>query len=120
MDSVGEVEAGALEFQKIDGVFEDRDDKIFYTVLSLGPIHQLKTKLEIFKDQGIDLLNVFQSHFYHFFPDKTLIFLYFIDWCASNYSSSKRVIMDLAKTKILCPVNALVIQDSLLVPPYFT
>ena len=50
MDSGGEVEKQDLEFQKLEEVFEDRDDDIFDYVLSFGPIHQLKTKLEAFKD----------------------------------------------------------------------
>ena len=59
MDSGGEVEAHALEFQKIDKVFEYRDGGIFYTVLYFVPVHQLKTKLEAFKDQGTNLHNNF-------------------------------------------------------------
>ena len=50
MDSGGEVEFQSLEFQKIDEVFEDGDGDIFYTIFSFGPVHQLKTKLESFKE----------------------------------------------------------------------
>ena len=46
--------------------------------------------------------------------------MYFIDWCASNYYSSGRVIMDAAKSNIICHVNALVVQYSLTVTPTFT
>ena len=63
MDSGGEVEAHAIEFHKIDEVFKDRDGRIFYIVLSFGPDSQLKSKLEAFKDQGTDLIGIFQSHF---------------------------------------------------------
>ena len=50
MDSGGEVEAQALEFQKIYEVLEDRYRGIFDTIMSFGPIHQLKNKLDAFKD----------------------------------------------------------------------
>ena len=120
MDSEDEVGEHALELQKIDEVFEDRDSDIFYTLLSFGPIHQLKTKLEAFKDQGIDLHGIFQSYFYHFCLEQTLNFPYFIDWYASNYSSYERIIMDCAKTKILCPINSPIIWDSLVSLPKFT
>ena len=58
MDSGGEVEAWALEFQKIDEVFEDSDCDIFYTIFYFVQVHQLKTKLEYFKDQVTDLHDV--------------------------------------------------------------
>ena len=116
MDSGG-VEAQALEFQRIDEVLEDRDSRIFDTILSFGPISQLKMR---FKDQGTDLHNFFQSYLYYFCPNKTLNFLDFIDWCTSNYSSSERVILDAAKSKIICLVNPLVIRYSLSVPHTIT
>ena len=59
MDSGGEVEAQALKFLKIDEFLEDRDNKIFDTILSFRPIIQLKTKLDAFKGQGIDLHYIF-------------------------------------------------------------
>ena len=37
MDSGGEVEAKALEFHKIDEVFEDRDGGIFDTIFFFRP-----------------------------------------------------------------------------------
>ena len=106
MDSGGEVEAQALEFQKIDEVLEDRDVGIFDTILSFSPIHQLRKRLDAFKDQGIDLQNVFQYYLYFFYPEQTLNFPYFIDCCASNYSSFERVTMDSTKSKITYPINA--------------
>ena len=52
MESRGEVEAQALEFQKLEEIFEDRDGVVFDTFLSFGTIHQLKVKLQAFKYQG--------------------------------------------------------------------
>ena len=49
MDSGGKIEAQALEFQKIEEVFEDRDGEVFDTLLSFGSINQLQTKLKAFK-----------------------------------------------------------------------
>ena len=50
MDSGEGVEAKALEYQKIEEVFEDKDNEIFYTLLSFGSFKQLKSKLTILKD----------------------------------------------------------------------
>ena len=90
MGSGGEIEAQVLEFLKIEEVFEDRDSEIFYTLLSFGPVNQLKTKIKVFKDQGTYLHGVFTSHFYFFSVEQTLNFPYFVEWCASNYSSFER------------------------------
>ena len=59
MDGGGEVEVQAMEFRKIDEVLEDRDGRIFDIIWSFGPISQLKTRLDVFKDQGTDLHNIF-------------------------------------------------------------
>ena len=81
-------------------MYEDSDSKIFYTMLSFVSINQLQTKLKTFKYRGKDIHGVYRSHFHFFCPEQTLIFPNFIEWCASNYSSSERVIMDVAKSKI--------------------
>ena len=59
MERGGEIEAHDLEFQKLEEVFEDRDGAFFYTIFSFGPIYQFKTKLQAFKDQGINLHSVY-------------------------------------------------------------
>ena len=110
------LEVHNLEYQKVDEFLEDKDSKIFDIILLNDNIETSKNKLKILKDQGIDLHSIFKSHFCR---EKTLNFPNFIDWCVSNYSSYERVIMDSTKTKILCPVNALVFHDYLDVPPIF-
>ena len=109
MYSVEGVEAQALEYQKIEEVFEDKDSEFFNTLLSFGSVNQLKSKLKLLKDQGTDIHGVCRSYFQFFYPKKTLGFLEFLEWCCSNYSSSKRVIMDADKTKIFCPLNPFII-----------
>ena len=69
MDNGGEIEAQALEFQKIEEVFEDKDSDIFYTLLSFGSINQLKMKIKTFEDQGTDLRGVCRSHFWFFLSE---------------------------------------------------
>ena len=54
------------------------DVKFFDTILSFGPVHQLKTKLHALKYQGIGLHSIYQSHFHHFYPDQTLNFPNFV------------------------------------------
>ena len=63
---------------------------------------------------------VCKSYFHFFFPKKTLGFPYLVEWCASNFSSFERVIMDSTKSKILFPANGLVVRDSFSVPASFT
>ena len=43
----------------MEEVFEDRDDDIFYTILSFRPVHKLKTKLQAFKYQGTNLNTIY-------------------------------------------------------------
>ena len=46
MEVEGEVETQAHKFSKLDDIFEDRDGDIFDTVLSFGPMHELKNRLK--------------------------------------------------------------------------
>ena len=61
MESKGEIETQALEFKKLEEIFEDRDGDILNHILSFGPVYQLKTKLQAFKYKGIDMHGVYQS-----------------------------------------------------------
>ena len=119
MDNGGEIEDQALEFQKIQ-VFQDRYSEFFYTLISFGSVNQLMSKIQTLKDKGTDFHGVYRFHFYFFFLEQTLDYVDFVEWCASNYSSSERVIMDSSKSKILCPANSLVVRESLAMPYSFT
>ena len=72
------------------------------------------------KYQEIDIHNVYQSYFHFFTTNQTLNCLEFVNWCANNYSLSKRVIMDISKSKILCPVTSFFVNKNMLVPDEFT
>ena len=63
MDSVEGVEAQALEYQKIEEVFEDKYCEVFDTLLWVGSVDQLKSKLKVLKDQGTDFHGVYRSYF---------------------------------------------------------
>ena len=63
MDSVEGVEAQALEYQKIEEVFEDKYCEVFDTILSVGSVEHVKNKLKVLKDQGTDVYGVFKSYF---------------------------------------------------------
>ena len=99
MDNVEGMEAQALEYQKIEEVFEDKDCEFFDNIMSISSVDLLKNELKVLKDQGIDVHGVCRSYFQFFNTKQTLNFPEFIDWCACNYSSSKRVIMDVVKSK---------------------
>ena len=66
MDSGGEIEDQALEFQKIEDVFGDRDGEVFDTLLSFGSINQLQAKLKTLKEQGKGIHGVYRSYFSFF------------------------------------------------------
>ena len=85
------------------------------TILLNVPIDIVKQKLKLLKDQGTDIHNVYQSYFHFFTTDQALNYQEFVDWCAKHYSVSERVIMHITSSKILYPVNQLVIKKSILV-----
>ena len=120
MAQVENVEVQNLEYQKLEELFEDRDSEVFDTILLNGWIDTFKKKLKLLKDQGTDIHNVYQNYFHFFTIDQTLDPPEFVDWCANNYSLSEKFIMDITNSKILCPVNYLVIRKTLLVPDEFT
>ena len=98
MIQVENVGAQNLEYQKIQELLQN--------VLTLscydGPDDTVKQKLNLVKDQGEYILNVYQSYFHYFTTDQTLSCPEFIDWCANNYSLSGRLIMDISNSKMLC------------------
>ena len=120
MDSVEGVEAQALEYQKIEEVFEGIDCEVFDTILLVVLVYLLKTELKVLIDQGTNVHGGFKSYFQFFCTQQTLSFPEFIDWYACNYSSSERVIMDVSKSKILCYVSTLIIGDTFSIRTAFT
>ena len=83
-------------------------------------VEHAKKKLKVLKDQGINTHGVFSSYFFYFSVEQTPNYLDFVEWCSSNYSPSKGVIMDASRSKILCPINLLVIQNTMNIPADFT
>ena len=49
MEGVGEIEARAHHFRKLEEIFEDRDGDVFDTVFSFFLFHELKSKIQTFK-----------------------------------------------------------------------
>ena len=52
-----------MEYQKIEEVFEDKYYEVFDTILSIGLVDLVKTKLKFLKEQGTDVHGVFKSYF---------------------------------------------------------
>ena len=50
MTRVGEVVSFSPKYQNIEKLFEDKDSKIFDTILLNGPIEALRNKLKLLKD----------------------------------------------------------------------
>ena len=74
IDSGGEIEAKALESERIEEVFEDRNIEFFDTFSTYGSINQLKSKLKTFEDQGTNLHGVCRFQFHFCVLNKPLIF----------------------------------------------
>ena len=69
-----------------------RDVEVFDTLLLNGPIGDVKEKIRLLKEQGIDVDNIYEYCFQFFTTDQTLNCIEFVAWCADNYSLSERVI----------------------------
>ena len=80
------IETQGLEYQKVEELLEDRNADVFDPVLLNGPIESMKQKLNLIRDQGMDLHNIYQSSFHLFSIEQTLGCPEFVDWCVNNYS----------------------------------
>ena len=110
---VADSEKLGVSCQKVDEIFEDKNDEVFDTILLNEAIEMAKNKLKILKDQGSDTRGVFRSFFYFFFVDQTPSFPKFVEWCANNYSVAEGVIMNKPKSRILCPIHASISHKTL-------
>ena len=120
MAQMDNIEDQGLEYQKVEELLEDRNTDVFYLVLLNGPIEVVKQRLNVLKDQGTNIHNIYQSFFHLFSTEQTPSCLEFVDWCVNKYSMSERVIMNLDRSAILCPVNSSVVRQTLYVPEEFT
>ena len=53
MEGEGEVETHVCEFNKLDEIFEDMDGDVFGKVLSFGPVHELKNRINTFRNREL-------------------------------------------------------------------
>ena len=83
----------------------DRDRGVYDPFLSSGNVSFIKERLWWYNSQGNDILNSYKSFLYYFSIEQTLPFPEFVEWCASNYSSSERVIVSRSMSKILCRID---------------
>ena len=83
-------------------------------------IEATQVKLKALQSQGIDTYGVFRSFFFYVFVEQTPSCPEFIKWCIKNYSPFKGVIMDVSRYRLMCPINSLKIQNTLLIPSEFT
>ena len=118
MDEIEVVEVAdneelGVSCQKVEKIFEDKNDEVSDTILLNETIEMDKNKLKILKDKGSDTHGVFRYFFYFFSVDQTPNFHEFIEWCANNYSAAQEVIMDKPKSRILFPIHAFVICKTL-------
>ena len=82
----------------------------------MGNVLVIKERLWQYNSQGNDILNACKSFLYYFSIEQTLPFPEFAEWCASNYLSSKRVIVSRSTSRILCRIDAKVICGFLNLP----
>ena len=88
--------------QRAEESLVDENAEILNTILVGETIEAARGKLEVLKDQGSDTCSVFKYFFHFFSVDQTLHCPEFVEWCADNFSSTKGVIMNRSKSKILC------------------
>ena len=67
-----DLEVHNLEYQNVEEFLEDKDSKIFSTILLNDNVETAKNKLNILKDQGIDTHGVFGSYLFFFFIEQSL------------------------------------------------
>ena len=106
----GEVEIDTTSYMKLGVKF-------------MGPMLTMTLPVQHYLYKGYDSMVVLEwqcSHFHFFTTEQTLNFPEFIDWCACNYSSSERVIMDTTKSKVLFLVSLLIVRDTFVVLATFT
>ena len=74
MDEIEVVEVEDCEelevsYQKIEKIFEEKNDEVFDTILLNETIETAKCELKIIKDQGSDTYGLFMYFFYFFSGD---------------------------------------------------
>ena len=99
---------------------EDKESKVFNTIILHDSIEAAKSKLKNIKLKGIVTHGVFNSFFFYFLVEQSPSFLEFINWCIDNYSLSEGVIMDMSRSRMPCPINSLTIRNTPIIPPKFT
>ena len=67
------IEIQGLEYQKVEEVLDDRNADVFDLVLLNGPIEAMKQKLNLIRDLGMDLHNIYLSFFTFFQLKKPLV-----------------------------------------------
>ena len=97
----------------------DANSDVCDTILMGETIETTRGKLEDCKNWGMDTYGVFKSFFHFFSVDPTPQCPEFVEWCAENFSATKRVIMNKYKSKILFPVRASIICKTLDIPDTF-
>ena len=65
------IETQGLEYQKVEELLDDRNDDFFDLVLLNGLIEAVKQKLNLLRDQGMELHNIYQSFFHLFATEQT-------------------------------------------------
>ena len=73
------IETHGLEYQKVEELLDHRNADVFYPVLLNGHIEAMKHKLNLIRDQGMDLHNIYHSFFHLFSTEQTPGFLEFVD-----------------------------------------
>ena len=94
----------------------DRDRGVYVPFLSVGNVSVIKEILWQYNSQGNDILNACKSFLYYFSIEQTLPFPEFAEWCASNYLSSKSVIVSRSTSRILCRIDTKAIHEFLNFP----
>ena len=109
MVEIEDLESRNLEFLEVEGYLVHKYSEVSDTIILNDSIEAAQSRLKTLQLHGIDTHRVFNYFLFYFFVEQTPSYPKFIDWCLSNYSPSKGVIMDVSRYRMMCLINSLTI-----------
>lgn len=98
----------------------DRYSYVFDTEITISPISVSRRNLSDNVGRSIPFLEAVQESIVPYAVEVTFYFPEFIGWCTEQYSHEERVVINKQRSKVMCRVESLSIQDSLTIPESFS
>jgi hypothetical protein len=91
----------------------DRDSNVFDPVLSVNTVTESRSRLSVLGVQNAPFIDVVKLSIFPYCLEQSYQFPEFVNWCATHYSHSERVIVDTNGSESLCRVDTLSVRESL-------